>query len=201
MRLFETALKRRRRGSVIRLDIEANMPAELQRFVQRALTPPTTAFSKSMACSRSTKCRSLRISTGRTWNSCPIRRAIPDRIRDHGGDCFAAIRQKDLIVHHPYESFDVVVDFLHQATRDPDVVAIKQMLYRTSAEFADRQDACRGGRSRKVRHRRGRTQGAVRRGGQYPLGARSRARRRSGGLRLHRAQDPRQAVAGRAPRG
>jgi len=135
VRYFRTAIKRRRRGRVVRLEIETDMPDVLVRFVREGLNAENAILSENGSLGMSDL--SAIVDEDRPeLKFPPFDPRIPERIREHGGDCFAAIREKDILVHHPYESFEVVVEFVRQAAADPDVVAIKQTLYRAGKQSA-----------------------------------------------------------------
>ena len=132
VREFETALKRRRRGEVVRMKISANSPDSLKKVIMRELHVSPEEVIEVDGLIGISDLSELVIDSrpDLLWPAFTPR--VPERVQDHGGDMFDAIRQKDMLLHHPYETFNMVVRFLEQAAQDPDVVAIKQTLYRTS---------------------------------------------------------------------
>jgi polyphosphate kinase len=132
VRLFETAIKRRRRGTLIRLKVTAATAPSLVRFLIEELVLDERAVVIVDDIVGLADLAQLIAPERRDLLFEPYNPRFPERISEFGGDCFAAIRQKDIVVHHPFESFDVVVRFVQQAAADPDVMAIKQTLYRTS---------------------------------------------------------------------
>jgi len=142
VREFETALKRRRRGGVVRLKMSANPPEGLRNVIMAELdaSADTLVYVEGLIGVADLSELVLDERPDLLWPSFTPR--VPERVQDHDGDIFSAIRQKDMLLHHPYETFDMVVRFLQKAAHDPNVVAIKQTLYRTSKNSPIVQALC-----------------------------------------------------------
>ncbi len=136
VRYFANAIKRRRRGRVIRMELETGMPDALAGLLRDELGRSDAIVTETGALLGIDDLSALADEDRPDLKFVPFTPRFPERIREFGGDCFAAIRSKDIVVHHPYETFDVVLAFLKQAANDPDVVAIKQTLYRAGKQSA-----------------------------------------------------------------
>ncbi len=134
VREFEILLKQRRRGRIVRLKIDRNAPADLKAFFVEEIGAEPSDIVEIEGLMGLGQLKELIVDNRPDLVFKPFESRFPERIREHHGDIFAAIRVKDILVHHPYESFDVVAQFLRQAARDPEVVAVKQTLYRTSKD-------------------------------------------------------------------
>lgn len=133
---FRSAIKRRRRGRVIRLEMEEGIAPDLEAVLKEELGGSDALLTETGGFLGVGDLSMLVDEDRPDLKFTPFSARFPERIREYGGDCFAAIRAKDIIVHHPYETFDVVLSFLQQAAADPDVVAIKQTLYRAGKQPA-----------------------------------------------------------------
>ena len=132
VREFETALKRRRRGEVVRMKMSTGAPPALKKLIMQELAVRDEEVVEVEGLIGVADLKELVLDARPDLLWPPFTPRVPERVQDHGGDMFAAIGQKDMLLHHPYETFDMVVGFLQQAAADPNVVAIKQTLYRTS---------------------------------------------------------------------
>ena len=136
VRYFANAIKRRRRGRVIRLELETGIPDVLAAVLKDELGGADAISTESGNLLGIVDLDGLVDEDRPDLKFPPFTPRFPERIREFGGDCFAAIKAKDIVVHHPYETFEVVLAFLKQAANDPDVVAIKQTLYRAGKQPA-----------------------------------------------------------------
>ncbi|AXU20163.1 RNA degradosome polyphosphate kinase [Novosphingobium sp. THN1] len=136
VRYFRTAIQRRRRGKVILLHLQENFDAAAEKLLREQLRLDHALVIKSRGLLAISGLSAVIEEDRQDLKFDPYNPRYPERILEHDGDCFSAIREKDLVIHHPYESFEVVIDFLRQAAADPDVVAIKQTLYRAGKQSA-----------------------------------------------------------------